>query len=180
MMDINLLPEEMLTNMALGRKKKVQIILVLFLTMGILYLALFALDYHLQNKILQIDEQIQSMGDVKGLKQEISIKSNEINLIKGMIHERNQSTTNFYELIKRLEGLVPMGVTFTSQRGENGNMIISGIASKEEGIAELAANLYQLEEAHNIRIRSAAYENQIRFEITFSYGSNGGEEFESK
>ncbi len=180
MVDINLLPEEMLTNMDLGKKKKIQIILVLFLTMGILYLVLFALDYHLQNKILQMDEQIQSMGEVKGLKQEISIKNNEINLIKGMIDERNQSTTNFYELVKRLEKLIPKGVTFTSQRGENQNMMISGTANKEEEIAELAANLYQLEEAQNIWIHSAVYENQIRFEITFSYGSNGGEKFESK
>lgn len=180
MMDINLLPEEILTNQVLGRKKKIYIILAFFSTMGILYLALFALDYHLQNKILQIDGQIQSMGEVKDLKQQISIKNNEINLIKKIIHERNQSTTNFYDLMKKLEELIPKGVLFTSQRGENGNMIISGIANKEEEIAELAANLYQLEEAHNIWIHSAAYEDQIRFEITFSYEANGGEEFEFK
>ena len=180
MMDINLLPEEMLTNLALDKKKKVGIITLLFLVMGILYLTLFAIDSYLQNKILEIDKQIQARGQVQALKQDISIKNNEINLIKGIISERNESTTNFYELIKRLEKLIPKGITFTSQRGENGNIIINGTANKEEEIAELAANLYQLEEAYNIWIHSATYENQIRFEITFSYEPNGGEQLESK
>lgn len=179
-MDINLLPEEMLKNLALERKKKVLMILGLFLVMSILYFALFILDYYLQNEISYIDEQIESKGEVKNVMEEISAKTNEVNLIKEMIHERNESTINFYELMKGLEKLIPKGVTFTSQRSENGSMTIKGVADEEEEVAELAANLYELKGAGDIWIHSAAYEEQIRFEITFSYDLNGGGQVESK
>lgn len=180
MMDINLLPEEMRTNFTLIKGNKIKIILAIFLTMAILYFALFGLEYYLHNKILRLDGQIQSMGQVKDFKEEIFIKNNEINLITSIVDERNTSSTNFYDLIKRLEKLIPKGVTFTSQRGEKGSMIISGRANREEEVAELAANVYQLEEAHNVWIQSTAYGEKIHFEITFFYKSNGGQELESQ
>ena len=162
------------------KRKSILILLFLLVGMSALYIGIYFMDYTITNKVSKIEEQIQEMEEIQGLNQEINKKRDYIITMDKVIYEMSKSHVNYYDLLERMKELLPKGITFTSLSAEEGTMNIKGLATAQEEVAELAANLYQLEEVHDVWIHSADYRDQIQFELSFLYATNEGEQNELK